>query len=280
MYKTSRSIAVATAILIAGVSGSAFASSANSVNGSIRAADNNISAAFNDTNMNYQENISTLPADSETGFMPGFTLGTSFLGSVYGINNLYADVHYTRNSGAIAYKGSLSNGAVYNGTDNATTNRVSARFGMAFPVAHNVAVIPYVAGGYQQWSRNIAGQFGYSENYSTGLVGVGGLAQYTPMRNVVLTANANIEALVGGGMTPSGVPGVPSGYYGSTSFKTSGEQNLGVSANYEFAPSWSVFAGLKYTHFTYTGGPLNYGAKEPSSATNLFGVDTGIAYNF
>ena len=280
MLKTSRSIAVATAILIASASGIASAANANSVNGSILSADNNISAAFNDTNMNYQENISTMPADSETGFMPGFTLGTSFLGSVYGVNNLYADIHYTRDSGSIAYKGSLSNGAVYDGTDNATTNRVVARVGVAFPVASSVVLTPYVAGGYQEWSRNLAGPAGYSENYTSGLVGVGGLAQYSPMNRVVLTANANIEALVGGGMTPSGVPGYPNGYFGSTSFKTSGEENLGVSANYEFAPSWSVFAGLKYTHFTYTGGALLHGAAEPSSATNLFGVDTGIAYNF
>lgn len=280
MSKTSRSIAVATAILMGAVSVSACAASANAVNGSIRTADNNISAAFNDTNMNYQENISTLPADSETGFMPGFTIGTSFLGSVFGVNNLYAEVHYTRNAGTIAYKGSLSNGSVYDGTDNATTNRVIARLGMAFPVASEVVLTPYVTGGYQEWNRNMTGQFGYTENYSAGVVGVGGMAQYSPMPRLVLTANANLEAVVGGGMTPSGVPGVPSGFYGSTSFKTSGEQNLGVSANYEFTTNWSVFAGLKYTHFTYTGGALNYGASEPSSATNLFGVDTGIAYSF
>ena len=279
MLKTSRSIAVATAILIASASGIASAANANSVNGSILSADNNISAAFNDTNMNYQENITKMPADSETGFMPGFTLGTSFLGSVYGVSNLYADIHYTRDSGAIAYKGSLSNGAVYDTTDNSTTNRVVGRVGVAFPVASNVVFTPYVAGGYQEWNRNLTGQYGYSENYSSGLVGVGGLAQYSPMNRVVLTANANIEAIVGGGMTPSNVP-LYGNTLGSASFQTSGEENLGVSANYEFAPSWSVFAGLKYTHFTYTGGALLHGAAEPSSATNLFGVDTGIAYNF
>lgn len=279
MLKTSRSIAVATAILIASASGIASAADANSVNGSILSADNNISAAFNDTNMNYQENITKMPADSETGFMPGFTLGTSFLGSVYGVSNLYADIHYTRDSGAIAYKGSLNTGAVYNTTDNSTTNRVVGRVGVAFPVASNVVLTPYVAGGYQEWNRNLTGQYGYSENYSSGLVGVGGLAQYSPMNHVVLTANANIEAIVGGGMTPSNVP-LYGNTLGTASFQTSGEENLGVSANYEFAPSWSVFAGLKYTHFTYTGGALLHGAVEPSSATNLFGVDTGIAYNF
>ena len=279
MFKTSRSIAVATAILIASVSGIASAANANSVNGSILSADNNISAAFNDTNMNYQENITKMPADSETGFMPGFTLGTSFLGSVYGVSNLYADIHYTRDSGAIAYKGSLNTGAVYDTTDNSTTNRVVGRVGVAFPVASNVVLTPYVAGGYQEWNRNLTGQYGYSENYSSGLVGVGGLAQYSPMNRVVLTANANIEAIVGGGMTPSNVP-LYGNTLGTASFQTSGEENLGVSANYEFAPSWSVFAGLKYTHFTYTGGALLHGAVEPSSATNLFGVDTGIAYNF
>lgn len=279
MLKTSRSIAVATAILIASASGIASAADANSVNGSILSADNNISAAFNDTNMNYQENITKMPADSETGFMPGFTLGTSFLGSVYGVSNLYADIHYTRDSGAIAYKGSLNTGAVYNTTDNSTTNRVVGRVGVAFPVASNVVLTPYVAGGYQEWNRNLTGQYGYSENYSSGLVGVGGLAQYSPMNHVVLTANANIEAIVGGGMTPSNVP-LYGNTLGTASFQTSGEENLGVSANYEFAPSWSVFAGLKYTHFTYTGGALLHGAVEPSSATNLFGVTTGIAYNF
>lgn len=277
MFKTSRSIAVATAILIASASG--IASASNAVNSSILSADNNISAAFNDTNMNYQENITKVPADSETGFMPGFTLGTSFLGSVYGVNNLYADIHYTRDSGAIAYKGSLNTGAVYDTTDNSTTNRVVGRVGVAFPVASNVVLTPYVAGGYQEWNRNLTGQYGYSENYSSGLVGVGGLAQYSPMNRVVLTANANIEAIVGGGMTPSNVP-LYGNTLGSASFQTSGEENLGVSANYEFAPSWSVFAGLKYTHFTYTGGALMHGATEPSSATNLFGVTTGIAYNF
>jgi hypothetical protein len=279
MSKVSKIIgfAVLSTLGVSGFSGLANAATQPSaINQSIARADSNIGIGLNYTNMNYQENIKRLPADSETGFMPGFALDGSYLGSFYGLPNLYTSATYTYNSGNIAYKGSLNNGAVYNGNDNATTNRFMGRVGMAFPVSAEVALTPYINGGFQKWNRHMTGPYGYTEDYTAGLVGVGGMAQYSPAPRLVLTAKASIDAVVGGSMTPSGLPVD----YGTASFQTSGEQNLSVGADYRVYRNLDLFADAKYTHFTYTGGALAFGAKEPSSQTNLMGFTTGVKYLF
>ena len=270
-------IAVLSALAVAGVSTVAMADTVNP----ILAANNEVGVAATGTLTNYQEHVPAQygPSDTETGWTPGFALKGSYMGDFLGVPNAYAEVKYGYSTGDIAYKGAVGNSygyVPYGGTDSMATNRIMARIGVGFNLASGMMVTPYVAGGYQGWNRALQGPYGYTEDYSAGLVGMGAKFQYAMSSRLVMGANAEFLAVVGGGMTPH----LYGGALGSAQFGVTGEEVLGLDADYRLVGPVHVYSGLDYTHFTYTGGALNFGAFEPSSSTNQFGVNMGVAYQF
>ncbi len=250
----------------------------------ILSANNEIGLAATGALMNYQERLPS-PSDIESGWMPGFAAKYTLMGDYFSsLPNLYFAVNYQFNSGDIAYHGALQNGTLLEGTDSATTNWVLARLGMGLPIAQSWMFTPYIAGGYQNWNRNLQGAHGYTEKYNAGLVGVGLMLQYAPTAQLVLSANAQGLAVIGGGMTPSGTP--LQDRLGTASFGTSGQERISLDADYRLNSSWHVYGGLNFTHFNYTGGALNsplaqfLDYTEPPSSTNLFGMQLGVAYGF
>ena len=267
---------VVATLVLAGLGTAGMASAASNP---LISANNEVGVAVTGTNTNYLENITPGPSDSETGLTPGFALKGSFLGNVAGLSNVYAQIQYQRTMGGITYKGAVGNTPQY-GTDSMSMNRVTARLGMAFPVADNLLVIPYLTGGYQDWNRSLQGPYGYNEFYSAGLIGAGAKVEYATSPRMVFGARAEMLAVVGGGMTPSNVPGIPNGTLGSAAFDTTGEEVVGVDADYRIAGPVHLYGGLDYTHFNYSGGALHDGFVEPSSQTNQLGIDLGVAYHF
>lgn len=252
--------------------------SSNDISPAIMAVDNSIALGFNEDLMNYQENINPGPSDTESGWMPGFKIAGSYLGEY---SHVYVGLSYQYNKGNIHYLGaSLDTGAPVQTTDRATTQRLMAKVGYAFTPMRDVTVIPYVAGGFQNWNRNLKIAYGTEiENYNAGLVGAGALIQYQAMPRLVLSADTEILAVVGGTMHPnfSGLD------FGNAKFETSGEEKIGLSANYQLTGPWSVYGGLDFTHYNYTGGILSNTdgeAYEPSSSTNQFGINAGVRYSF
>lgn len=244
----------------------------NPYTAAIKAADDQVGIAATGTLMNYQENLPS-PSDTESGWMPGFRISGSYL---YG-NHIYASVKYGYNSGSIAYKGGLIGSTQpYDSTDDATTQKVMAKLGYSLWLCNNMAVTPYVAGGYQSWNRDLVGPYGYTENYSSALIGLGAKLQYAYTPRMVLTGDAEFLAVQGGSMTPS----LGNGILGSAQFPTTGEERVSAGVNYRISGPWTVFGGLSYTHFNYGGGLLQYGYFEPFSATNRFTLDGGIGYQF
>ncbi|MBU2731697.1 hypothetical protein [Acidithiobacillus ferridurans] len=250
----------------------------------ILSANNEIGLAATGTLMNYQERLPS-PSDIESGWMPGFAAKYTLMGDYFSsLPNLYFAVNYQFNSGDIAYHGALQNTTPLEGTDSATTNWVLARLGMGLPLAQSWMFTPYMAGGYQNWNRNLQGPYGYTEKYSAGLVGVGLMLQYAPTAQLVLSANAQGLAVIGGGMTPSGTP--LQDRLGTASFGSSGQERISLDADYRLNSRWHVYGGLNFTHFNYTGGALNsplaqfLDYTEPPSSTNLFGMQLGVAYGF
>ena len=265
-----------TAAIVGAVCLAVFSANASaSVNG-IRAANNEIGASVVDSLFNYQENIKSQAADTESGWQPGFGIDGSYMGKFWGLHNIYMETHFGYTSGSVEYMGSLSNGALYNGTDNATTYRVLGRLGKGYTVGRSSMLTPYITGGFQHWNRDLTGPYGYTEDYSAGLVGAGVKYQYEITPRWIVGANGNVMAVVGGQMTPS----VYNGVLGTASFDTSGEEDVGVSTDYRISGPLHVFGGVHLTHFNYTGGKPNYGFREPSSQTNQFNVDAGVAYSF
>ena len=272
-----KAIATLTAASLALFSASAMADSAwNTNQNPIVAANNEVGIAATGTLMNYQEHNLNPIDDTETGWMPGFKAKYSLMGNYFSSlpSDIYFAVRYQYSSAGIAYKGSYIGSATpLHSTDNATTNRVLVRFGKGFTLANDVMLTPYVAGGYQNWSRALPGN---TEDYHSGLIGVGAMVQYAATQALVFTANAEGLAMISGGMTPS----LYSGALGSTSFETSGQEKIAADVDYRVYGQWHLYGGLSLTHFNYTGGLLKYGFFEPSSSTNLLNMDAGIAYQF
>ncbi len=255
-------------------------------NNPIVSANNEVGIAAVGTLMNYQEHITPGPSDIESGWMPGFEVKYSLMGNYFSSlpSNMYFAVHYQFNSGDISYQGAVQKQnklKPYDGTDSATTNRVIARVGKGFQLSNSMMLTTYIAGGYQDWNRHTLGPYGYTEDYSSGLIGAGAMFQYAATRRLVLTVNAEGLAMVGGGMTAhiDVLPGVPAG---SASFGTSGQEKIAADVDYRISGLWHLYGGLNYTHFNYTGGLLTsgLGGFEPSSSTNLFSMDAGIGYQF
>ncbi|MHB1644494.1 MAG: hypothetical protein ACYCS8_17900 [Acidithiobacillus sp.] len=244
----------------------------------IVAANNEVGIAITGNLTNYQESVTPGPADTESGWQPGFAVKGSYMGNVYGIHNVYAAVHYANSFGNIGYYGAVGK-TPYNGTDSASFNRVMGRVGMGIRITcpHEMMITPYVAGGYQGWNRNLQGPYGYTENYSAGLVGAGALFQYAVAPSFVVSGDTEVLAVVGGGMTPH----ILNGRLGSASFGTSAEEKMTLGVDYRITGHLHTYSDVSLTHFTYTGGHLAIpGAYEPSSATNQLGMSLGLAYQF
>ncbi len=252
------------------------AAAAQTGNSAIVAANNEVGVAITGNLTNYQEHVTPGPADTESGWQPGFALKGSYMGNLFGIHNAYAAIHYARSSGNIGYYGAVG-GKPYNGTDSAIFNRVMARVGMGFGIGGQSMVTPYISGGYQSWNRALQGPYGYTEDYRAGLVGAGALFQYAVTPRFVVSGDAEVLAVVGGGMTPH----IFNGRLGSASFGTSAEEKIEAGWDYRVTGPLHVYSDVSFTHYNYTGGALAiHGASEPSSETNQFGMSLGIAYQF
>lgn len=136
---------------------------------------------------------------------------------------------------------------------NSVLNRILAKFGIGIPWQSSVVVPPYLAGGYQDWQRNLLGTGGYDETYSAGLVGAGLLLQIAPTPRWVLGLDAELLAVVDGENSSTGLMPYPV----PIAFSTSGEEKIGLQANYHLRGPSHFFAGTAFTHFNYTRAPIH-----------------------
>ena len=157
----------------------------------------NFSGAFMHTQ--YHENAAPGSGDDENGNTAGFGVGASVLLPhllVFPNVDLYAALNYDFSAGNLDYGGHyLFSGLPLQATDRAVFNRIEARFGLGFPLIGGLEPIPFIAGGYQAWNRNIEnqGQIGTDEFYDSALLG-GGVKLDVPL-TPALVASVSAEAL-------------------------------------------------------------------------------------
>jgi len=227
---------------------------------------------------NYEENIS--PQDTESGALLGVTAGVSALTphgfASFGLPDLYTDVGYSFAAGFLNYHGNLQDNSAtpYQAHDNAYYNTAIVRLGLGAPLQGGSEVIPYLAGGYQNWYRNVGGAFGYGEFYQAGLIG-GGLRLDVPSSpDLVVSAAIEGFAVIGGSVS------APSQDF-SGNFGTSMEERVSLDADYRLTRTWHAFAGLGLTHYGYTGSKPGFaGEYEPLSTTIQVNSMFGVAYGF
>jgi hypothetical protein len=274
LYKIMRLLAVSFGGLLAVVAGASAAAAPPEINAAESTVQVGVTAGYG----TYEENI--LPQDTEAGALLGVQAGVSSLTPSglgrFGWPDLYANVGYDFSDGLLRYRGSLQNpqNTPYRAADNSYYNTAIVRLGMGRPVAESAELIPYVAGGYQNWYRNISGSAGYGEFYQTGMVGGGVKLDVAASPVLVVSAMAEGFAVIGG------VISVPSQNFSGT-FGTSAEERVSLDADYRLTTSWHAFAGLGIAHYGYTGSKPDFnGAFEPLSTTLQVNSMFGLAYGF
>jgi hypothetical protein len=244
----------------------------------IQAADTSVRLGVTAGYGSYAENVR--PQDTESGALLGLSAGVSALTpgplARFGLPDVYSDIQYDFSAGFLNYKGNLNNSAQtpYRTSDNAYYNNVVVRLGLGAPLLAGLELIPYIAGGYQNWYRNIGGSHGYGEYYQTGLLGGGLRLDLAHGPAFVVSASAEGFAVIGGSIN------VPSQNFNGQ-FGTSAQERISLDADYRLNNSWHAFAGLGLTNYTYTGSkPDAAGTYEPLSDTLQVNSTFGIAYGF
>ncbi len=245
---------------------------------SINAAETTVHLGLTAGYGNYEENVQ--PQDTEAGALLGVEAGVGSLTPSgfgrFGWPDVYANVSYDFSAGFLDYRGNLldQDNTPYLAHDRSYYNTAIVRLGLGRPISGDAEIIPYAAGGYQNWYRNVGGAAGYGEFYQTGMVG-GGLkldVAATPL--LMVSADAEGFAVTGGGVS------VPSQNF-SGDFGTSAEERVSLDAEYRLNDSWHAFAGLGVTHYGFTGSRAGgSGAYEPLSTTLQVNSIFGLAYGF
>jgi hypothetical protein len=228
----------------------------------------------------YGDDQATSPQDAQTGALVGVTAGVSSLrqGAWPGflLPDLYADAGYDFSAGFLNDRGTpgARAGAQGQGQDNAYYNTAIVRLGAGAPIGGGREVIPYIAGGYQKWYRNLTGPSGYGAFYKSELIGGGVKMDVAGTPVLVVQATAEAFAVIGGSAS------VPSQNF-NANFGASAEERVSLDADYRLTPTWHAFAGLGLTHYDYAGSKADAaGLFEPLSATLQVNSMFGIAYGF
>lgn len=261
---------------VALMAGSALAAAPISgINPVIAAAETRVSLGLSVAGTQYSEGFGSL-SDQEGGVLPGFQAGVSRLGDLLGIGGIYTGVVYDFDGGGLAYHGFLQNSsgqylAPFEANDRARFNTVEVRLGKAVPLSASVDLLPFVAAGYQNWYRNVAGS--YSEFYRAALAGIGAKLDVAMGDRLVTSVRIEGLAVVDGRASASAL-----GFSGG--FGTSGEEDVHLGADWRMGNILHLFAGLGVRHFNYGGSGLNNGFYEPSSSTLVVRSEVGLAVGF
>lgn len=252
------------------------ASPAYAAGSAVSAAENLVTVDLGFMHAQYHENMQ--PGDDEHGFVPALGLGASVLLPTGGWTDIYTALNYGFSAGNIGYSGHmLIGGQPVNATDHATFNQIEARIGLGFPLAGGAESIPFIAGGYQSWNRNIVSSSagGTSEFYHSGLVGMG-LKLDMPLGSaLVASVTGEFFGLAGGGITSNSL-----GFSGGFGVTPGERVELGLDE--AFSGPLHFFAHADLEHFNYAGTAQGPGSVyfEPFSTTTQFGLNIGAGYRF
>ena len=237
----------------------------------IAQAETGIGLGLSGTYTQYHESLGPV-SDSENGGLAGFEFRASRLGEG-GPASLYTALIYDFSGGFLGYDGFTQDGLGYAARDRAFFNHVEVRLGRGFALMPGMELIPFLAGGYQNWYRNMTGPAGYGEFYQAGLAGAGLKLDLAATDDLVLSASAEGAAVIGGSVSAPALDF-------SGGFGASGEEAVRLGADWRLDGNWHVFLGLGVSHFSYTGSGIDNGFYEPPSGTLQLRSVLGMSYGF
>ena len=249
----------------------------------VSAAETSVNLSVGVMHTQYHEDLT--PGDDESGVTPGFGVSISALvparpGDTASVD-IYSALIYDFDAGNIGYSGHYGlSGTPATATDHAVFNRVEARLGLGFPMIGGAESIPFLAGGYQAWNRNVdsPGAIANDEFYHAGLFGLGYKLDVPIGAGFVASGTGELLGLAGGGITDNTTN--TSGGFGVTP-----EERVELGLNDALSGRFHLFATAYWEHFNYAGTRpqsfgYNYYLYEPFSTTTQFGANFGIGYSF
>lgn len=215
--------------------------------------------------------------DTETGWVSGYGLSISTMRNLW-LGNDYLAAKYSNNDGNTNYVGALLSGGNYGSyvsTSRASLTDYSFRYGKGFTLDKDTMATPYLELGHHQWERGV----NYGETYTHYHFGLGVLGQYSPVGQLVFTANALIGSTAGSYISVAGPGGFAGALGNSPLFQA------GISVDYEFAQNFHGNIGIDYTSFRYGASNLYPAGSgivqwEPDSSTKYTILKLGLGYAY
>ena len=266
---------ITAVLLLSTISASAFADVSD-----IKSSNNQVRMQISSTNVDYTETgngrlgTSTGTLDTESGRVSGYALSISAMQDLW-LGNDYVAAEYDRASGKTNYVGSLQGGVFGSVVSTSTAEIIdySIRYGKGFIVGSKLMLTPYLEFGSHEWDRGV----NQGETYNHDYYGIGALCQFSPVSELVLSANALLGSTFKSNID---VVGAFSGSLGN-----SGLYKAGVGADYAFTRGFHGSIGIDYVHFNYgisgiypVGGGLV--AWEPDSKTTYTIAKIGLGFGF
>lgn len=214
--------------------------------------------------------------DTETGPVPGFGIASS---RMKGPGNSYVHFEFSMLNGSTKYTGSLQGGTFGSviSSSSASLMDFSARFGSGYALRAPAMLTPFFELGRHQWDRGV----NYGETYTHNYFGLGVLGQYSPVNQLVLSAQVFAGRTFWSSISVNSGPGV---YGFSDSLGDSMLSRYGLAADYAFTRKIHASIGIDYTRFQYGISPVqfvgNAATWEPDSKTRYTTLRIGLGYRF
>ncbi len=227
------------------------------------------------TNVNYTETDSTGTLDTENGWVTGYALSLSMMKN-WMFGNDYFEAEFDHSNGTTKYVGGLivppstpyGSAVMLSG---AMFTNYSGRYGTGIIVNDEFMLTPFFELGYHEWDR-----VSFGSTYKNDYWGLGALGQYSPLGNLVFSANAMAGTTFGGNIVSS------SGFSGSLGYSII--YKAGISADYAYTQKLHFNIGADYLSFKYGNSAAKSIAGvwlyEPDSGTNDVTVKLGLGYAF
>jgi hypothetical protein len=263
--------ASALGLVLALLATSAFANNAD-----IRASDRAIEIEGGWSSLRYGETIGGDTFDTETGWMPSFDLGVTWLtpSSASVFSDLYFHLDGQVTLGSTSYNGGVQDGfgnvTPYQDTTDNQIYHVSGKVGRLFALGDSTAITPYVDLGFRAWNRHLPGAYGYVENYENAEAMGGMLLQVSPISRVVLSLSGEVGSTILPTMTALG---------STFNMGSSTVWQLEGKAGYAITPRFELTADAQFGGFGFNESPWVGDAFEPNSYTHQLSLMGGLAYH-
>jgi hypothetical protein len=249
----------------------------------ILAANNQMTIQYISTHVDYKEigngfmGTSTELLDTEHGPVPGVAFSLAVMDAP---ENIYFQAGYDRSSGSTNYVGSYIGGTFGSvvGKTSVTMSNYDARIGKGYGWGSDAMLTPFLEMGGHEWSRLV----NYGETYIHSYLGAGLLAQYVPVKKLVLSADALLGRTFGSHIQVNSGPAM-NGFSGDLG--NSRIYRLGIAADYAFSGQIHGSIAMDYMAFRYgmsAAFPIGGGfvAWEPDSKTwyTNYKVGLGVAF--